>query len=62
MDCKMCKDITTKGDMSATCGMHYDEYWWANNIYKTMSREDFDQWLRDNCFQCCYMSEVCMKE
>ncbi len=55
-------NITPKCDMSATCGMRYDEYWWATNIYKTMSQEDFDRWLHDNCFQCRYMSEVCMKE
>lgn len=50
-----------KKDMSSVCGMHYEEYWHAAHILKTMAQEDFDKWLHDNCYQCRYMCEICMK-
>ena len=52
--------VCTKTDMSSVCGMHYDEYWKAVHIDKTMSQEDFDKWLHENCCKCRNMSDICM--
>lgn len=47
-------------DMSATCGMHYDEYWRAVHVDHTMSEDYFLCWFDRNCAKCTYMSEICM--
>lgn len=47
-------------DKSTTCGMHYEEYWRAVHIDHTMSQEEFNKWFMENCYQCCWMSEICM--
>ena len=54
--------METKKDMSPACEMRYEEYWAAVHIQKTMTQEDFDKWLRDNCCLCKFMNEICMKE
>lgn len=55
-------DNTTKRDLSSTCGGHYEEYWYATHVLKTMAEEDFDKWFQTNCHQCIYMNEICMLE
>lgn len=52
----------TERDMSAVCGMHYEEYWRATHTLRTMSQEDFDRWLMANCYKCRHMSDICMKD
>lgn len=54
-------ETVKRKDMSAACGMLYDEYWRAVHIDKTMTQEDFDKWLLEHCYNCCYMSDICMK-
>ena len=54
--------MDAKKDMSKVCGMHYEEYWDAVHIHKTMTQEDFDKWLYNNCDQCTFMSDICMNE
>lgn len=56
------QEYHTARDMSSACGMHYEKYWHAVHVEKTMSQEDFDKWLRGNCYQCKHMSEICMKD
>ena len=51
-----------KQDMSNMCGMHYFEYWHAANEYRTMPEEEFRKWMRDNCYQCIHLCEICVKE
>ena len=49
-----------KKDMSGTCGQHYDKYWDDTNIHHTMTPEAFEAWLRENCYKCRWMSDICM--
>lgn len=49
-----------KQDMSAVCGHHYEEYWYAANEKHTMPQDQFQQWFKQNCAKCLYMSEICM--
>lgn len=49
-------------DMSSTCGGLYTAYWMATHVDRTMSEEEFEKWFNDNCGQCCYMNEICMKD
>ena len=52
--------MATKCDMSAVCGMHYDQYWSDTHVKHTMSEDYFLCWFDRNCAQCTYMSDVCM--
>lgn len=55
-------EFHTGKDMSSVCGMHYEEFWRAFHIDRTMSQEEFDEWFDTNCGRCTYMNEVCMKD
>lgn len=56
------KKSDKKVDMSSHCGMHYFEYWSNVHITKNMSQEWFNKWLKENCYLCNQMSDICMKE
>lgn len=54
--------MCTRKDMSLHCGMHYQEYWLAVHVKRTMTQREFDKWLYKYCLRCEYMSDVCVKE
>lgn len=51
---------TPKRQLDRVCGLHYEEYWKKCNIDHTMSQEEFDAWLKKYCYQCAWMSDICM--
>lgn len=49
-----------KMNMSSTCGFKYEEYWRKTHMDQTMSQEDLDNYIDENCAKCRYMSDICM--